>query len=151
MPTLEEARIHDAITRAEMAKMISVYAQVIMQQQPNSDKLLQCSVFNDRNKVNKELQMFIIQACQLGLMGYQANGIAVQTSFRPNDTITRAEIGIILSRLLRGNLHAGDEINRYQTHLQALKNAEIIKLTDNPMMIELRGNIFIMLQRMSLM
>jgi hypothetical protein len=41
-------------------------------------------------------------------MGYYADGIEVQPSFRPNDTMTRAEVGTLLSRLLWGDLYTED-------------------------------------------
>ena len=92
MESLEEARIADAITRAEMAKVISVYAKTFMEKKPNVSKFTQCLAFSDMWEVNSELQFFILEACELGLMGYYANGIDIQPSFRPNDTITRAEV-----------------------------------------------------------
>jgi hypothetical protein len=81
-------------------------------------------------------------------MGYQSDGVRMQEKFRPDDVITRAEVGTLLSRLLRGNLYAGDEEHWYQGHLLALREAGIMKVIDVPMMLELRGNMFIMLQRM---
>ena len=91
MDSFEKARTSDALTRAEMAKMISVYTQIFMQKQPDITKFSQCSAFSDIREVNEELQMFILKACELGLMGYYANGIDFLTYFRPNDPITRAE------------------------------------------------------------
>jgi hypothetical protein len=91
MPTFEKARIPDAITRAEMAKMISVYATNIFGYTSNTKKF-KCLLFTDRRETNTELQGYITTACQLGLMGYYANGKDIQSAFRPNDTITRAEV-----------------------------------------------------------
>jgi DNA-binding XRE family transcriptional regulator len=148
MKSFEQARIPDAITRAEMAKMITVYAQTFMQKKTDVSKFSQCSAFSDIREVNPELQYFILASCELGLMGYYANGKDVQQNFRPNDTITRAEVGTLLSRLLRENTYAGADEQWYQKHLSALKKAEIMTLIDIPMMLELRGNMFIMLMRM---
>jgi hypothetical protein len=148
MDTFEKARIADAITRAEMAKMISIYATKILGRQPDTTKT-QCTQFSDRHEVNAELQQYLITICQLELMGYWSNGIEIKSSFNPNATITRAEVGVVLSRLLRGNTYANSENQRYQNHLLALYKAKIITLIDNPMMQELRGNILLMLLRMS--
>ncbi|MDR0859680.1 MAG: S-layer homology domain-containing protein [Candidatus Peribacteria bacterium] len=100
MPTFEDARISDSITRAEMAKMISVYANAFtpnkglqpLAGQDTVRPLAECENFTDLNQTNPELQSHIIQACELGLMGYYANGKDTQPAFRPNDTITRAEV-----------------------------------------------------------
>jgi predicted transcriptional regulator len=91
MDTYETARIPAAIKRAEMAKMISVYAEKLRNKQPDTSKT-QCAKFSDRNKVNTELQEYMTTACQLGLMGYYADGQEVQPTFRPTATITRAEV-----------------------------------------------------------
>jgi hypothetical protein len=148
MPTFDLARSFDYITRAEMAKMISVYAQVFLQKRPDVKKFVQCSAFDDMGQVNEELRGFILTVCELGLMGLKADGVEVQSSFRPNDTIIRAEVGTVLSRLLWETKYVGDEEHRYQRHLLALKEAGIMKVIDVPMMLELRGNMFLMLQRM---
>ncbi|MDR0859681.1 MAG: hypothetical protein LBO09_01495 [Candidatus Peribacteria bacterium] len=50
--------------------------------------------------------------------------------------------------MLRGNTYAGTEEQWYQKHLEALREKGIMKLIDTPMMLELRGNMFIMLMRM---
>lgn len=46
---------------------------------------------------SEEMQEYAILSCQLGLMGQNI------TKFRPNDIVTRAEFGTILSRMLRGD------------------------------------------------
>jgi hypothetical protein len=103
--TYEAARISDAIIRAEMAKMISSLATKLLHQTPNAKKH-ECSQFTDLHHANDDLQPYIIESCQLGLMGMHGDGIGVQEAFFPARTITRAEVGTILSRLLRGTKHA---------------------------------------------
>jgi hypothetical protein len=39
-------------------------------------------------------------------MGLEKDGITPMKTFRPNDVVTRAEFGTILSRLLRGTQYA---------------------------------------------
>jgi hypothetical protein len=46
---------------------------------------------------SEEMQLYAKLSCQLGLMG---QGI---TNFRPDDVVTRAEFGTVVSRMLRGN------------------------------------------------
>jgi hypothetical protein len=56
-------------------------------------------------------------------------------------------VGTILSRLLRGTEYATQAWDEtyYGRHLQALKNAGVMKAISQPEMLELRGNILLML------
>jgi hypothetical protein len=146
--TYEAVRISDVITRAEMAKMISMLATKLWYKVPDVEKR-ECVQFADMKQVNEELQSYVIESCQLGLMGMHGDGIGVLETFSPTKTVTRAEVGTILSRLLRGREYAtqpGDE-TYYARHLQALKDAGIMKTVTYPEMLELRGNILLMLWR----
>jgi hypothetical protein len=49
--------------------------------------------------------------------------------------------------MLRGNIYKGTEEERYQKHLWALKKEDIIQTDRNPMEVELRGYVFLMLYR----
>jgi hypothetical protein len=71
-----------------------------------------------------------------------------QDNFFPTGTITRAEVGTILSRLLRGTTYASQQGDAayYVRHLQALKDAGIMRVIAQPEMVELRGNILSMLR-----
>jgi hypothetical protein len=147
MQTFEEARVADTITRAEIAKMIVSFATNVMKKDTPSLNKEECTAFSDLNQTNPELQSFILKACQLGLMGYYSDGKTVKPMFNTNGTVTRAEIGVILSRILRGNTYAGTEQEWYQKHLQALHKRGIMNFISEPMMLELRGNTLLMLQR----
>ncbi|MDR3169673.1 MAG: hypothetical protein LBU27_08270 [Candidatus Peribacteria bacterium] len=131
-----------------MAKMISTFARKLLHKTPNTEKV-DCSQFTDLSLANLDLQPYVVESCQLGLMGMHGDGIGVQEEFFPARTITRAEVGTILSRLLRGTTYAtqpGDE-TYYDRHLQALKNAGIMKVITQPEMLELRGNILLLLMK----
>ena len=91
MRTIQAARIHDNLTRAEMAKIISVFATRILGREVPNNKP-QCRQFADLHTVNEELQGFITTACEIEQMGYRANGVDFLTYFRPNDKISRAEV-----------------------------------------------------------
>ena len=147
MNTFKKARIDDHITRAEFAKMISVYATTFKEKIPDTTKTAQCSTFKDLDKINEELQSYVIQSCELGLMGHYADGIVVQEMFRPHDGLVRAEVATVLSRLLRGNTYQGTEEYWYHNHLLALRREEVIKQIDIPFSQEIRGNVFLMLMR----
>jgi len=91
MRTIQLARIRDGITRAEMAKIVSVYSKNVLGKEiPN--KKPQCRAYNDLHTVNAELQGYIISACELDLMGYYSDGVTFKPQFDPNDPITRAEV-----------------------------------------------------------
>ncbi|MEI8090756.1 MAG: S-layer homology domain-containing protein [bacterium] len=60
------------------------------------------------------------------------------TAFHPNDEVTRAQFGTMLSRLLYGNDNNGRPGKRYEAHLKALKSAGIMTKISKPMMLELR-------------
>ncbi|MDR3168750.1 MAG: hypothetical protein LBU27_03165 [Candidatus Peribacteria bacterium] len=144
--TYETVRISDAIIRAEMAKIIATFATKLLQKIPDTEKFA-CTQFDDLHQANDDLQPYIVTSCQLGLMGMNGDGTGVQEEFFPARTITRAEVGTILSRLLRGTTYATQSSDEtyYSRHLQALKNAGIIKVISQPEMLELRGNILLML------
>jgi hypothetical protein len=138
MSSIDNANMYGAITRAEMAKMLSVYAKEVLGKTLNTSA---ACTFNDIDSVKGDLHDFIIESCQLGIMG---QGI---TSFRPYDTISRAEFGTALSRVLWGSTYEGGT-PYYANHLQALKAAGIMNQIANAESTkEVRGYVMLMLQR----
>jgi hypothetical protein len=130
--------MYGAITRAEMAKMLSVYATEVLGYEADTSKA--CN-FTDIDSVKGDLHDYIIKSCQLGLMG---QGI---TAFRPYDTISRAEFGTALSRTLWGNQYEGGT-PYYANHLNALKAAGIMNQIANAESTkEVRGYVMLMLMR----
>jgi hypothetical protein len=97
--TATQARLDNRITRAELAKMLSIYATDVLGQTP-SDRACK---FEDSVKANKNLVPYITQVCQLGIMGITSDGTTSLAQFRPNAFVTRAEFGTALSRVLYGN------------------------------------------------
>ena len=84
----------------------------------------------------------------MGLMGMSPDGVTVAEAFNPNDEVTRAQYGTILSRLLRWLDNAAEDGELYYTHhLAALKNAHIMTKIADPSMKELRGRVMVMLKR----
>jgi hypothetical protein len=83
-------------------------------------------------------------------MGYYSDGETVKPSFDPNNAMTRAEVGVMLSRLLRGNTYAGTEEMRYQNHLQALQKYQIMHSISSPLMLEIRKNVMVLLFRIGI-
>jgi hypothetical protein len=80
-------------------------------------------------------------------MGYHSDGETTKEYFSPTEEITRAEVATIISRMLRGNTYKGTEEERYQKHLLALRKEDIIQTDRNPMEVELREYVFLMLYR----
>ena len=140
MDTYEKANMYGAITRAEMAKMLSVYATEILGKKADTSKACE---FSDIASVGGDLKDFIVKSCQLSVMGQNI------TAFRPYDTITRAEFGTALSRVLWGDTY-NNGTPYYANHLNALKEAGIMKQIANADSTkEIRGYVMIMLQRAS--
>ena len=138
MSTIEWARMNDWLTREEMAKMISNYAVNILWKKPDTTK--PC-YFIDSN-INPDLVQYVTESCQLWLMWQWV------TSFRPKDSVTRAEFGTVLSRLLYWNTYEWWD-PYYTRHLQALQSNWIMSNISNPYMAEIRWYVMIMMQRSS--
>ncbi len=138
MSPIDNANMYGAITRAEMAKMLSVYATEVLGMTP--DTTAACT-FSDIASVKGDLHDYIIESCQLGIMG---QGIS---AFRPYDTISRAEFGTALSRVLWGSQYEGGT-PYYAKHLDALKAAGIMTQISNAESTkEIRGYVMLMLMR----
>ena len=138
MSSIDNANMYGAITRAQMAKMLSVYAKEVLGNTPDTSATCE---FGDIDSVKGDLHDFIIESCQLGIMG---QGI---TAFRPYDTISRAEFGTALSRVLWGGKYEGGT-PYYANHLNALKSAAIMNQIANAESTkEIRGYVMLMLMR----
>ena len=79
-----------------MAKMISNFAVNMLGMKPDTSK---SCVFTDIYKESNEMQFYIKLACQLGLMGLNVDG-TINATFHPTDTVTRAQFGTVLSRMI---------------------------------------------------
>jgi len=136
MNSIDRANMKWNITREEMAKMISNYAINILWKTPDTTK--NC-LFSDSN-INPGLVQFVTESCQLWLMWQWV------TSFRPKDSVTRAEFWTVLSRALRWNKNEWWS-TYYENHLKALKSEWIMTKIDTPMNKEVRGYVMLMLMR----
>ena len=137
MPSIDSANMNGSLIRAHMAKMMVNYAEWVLWLSP--DTSLSC-MFTDIANQSTELQWYITQACQLGLMG---QGI---TAFKPNDLVNRAQFGTVLSRALYGDIYNGSD-PYYKDHLAALKDAAIMTQIDVPAMTEIRWYVMLMMMR----
>lgn len=136
MNSIEKANMKWYITREEMAKMISNYAVNILWKTPDTTK--DC-LFVDSN-INPDLVKSVTKSCQLWLMGQWVS------SFRPKDSVTRAEFWTVLSRALWWNKNEWWS-TYYENHLKALKSEWIMSKIDTPSSKEVRGYVMLMLMR----
>ena len=154
MDTIKKARLDWVIIRSELAKMMSQFAINVMWAKPNIWKEW-CDKFNDIANETDELKWYIKTACELWLMWLHADGKTVKDNFDPNDYVTRAEFGTVLSRFLywdENNLHTQEfqgKAKWYSKHLSALKLNWIMTQIDEKRITskELRWYVMIMLMR----
>jgi len=140
MPTIDQANMNGKLIRSHMAKMMSKYAIEILNLVPNTWKV--CN-FGDISWQTEELKWFIIQSCQLGLMGV---GL---TNFNPQWEVTRAQFGTVLSRAMYGEKN-NDWEPYYVNHLNALKIDGIMNDISKPTNLEIRWYVMLMMQRADL-
>ncbi|EKD24573.1 MAG: hypothetical protein ACD_80C00199G0001, partial [uncultured bacterium (gcode 4)] len=146
MPTIQKADLEGNAYRKHFAKMITEFAIKVLKKQPNTS--LACS-FIDITKESDEMKFYIKTACQLGLMWWNSDGKSVKTTFDPNNIMTRAEFGTVLSRLLYGNLYNTTDMSKpyYQEHLDSLHVSGIMTDISKPSKREIRGYLMLMLMR----
>lgn len=146
MPAIWSANIEGELLRSHMAKMISVFAMKNLEKVPDTSQK-ECGYFRDIAGESAELQLAIKLSCQLWLMGLNSDGRSVQSNFNPNEVVTRAQFGTVLSRMIRGNKYNGNTQNWYIDHLNALKKEKIMTKIDEPFSLEMRWWVMLMLQR----
>lgn len=142
---VNEAKLNDKITRAEMAKFITQFALVSLKKTP-SDINKDCSNFADSiASYSNEMKNYMTLACKFEYMWVTPLYTAM-SDFMPNKNLSRAEFGTVLSRILWWNKYEWSNVNYYTNHLNALKNAGIIK-DINPNIMESRWYVMLMLYR----
>lgn len=140
MKTIDDAKMYNEVTRAEMAKMIGQFAKSFWNLTEDYSK--NCN-FKD-GEVWSDLTEWIKTSCRLGIMGQDGKWGTIEY-FNPQGYVTRAEFWTILSRILRGNLYDGWE-PYYQRHIENLQNQGIMDEYTSPFINEKRGDIMTMLQ-----
>ncbi|MCX6823335.1 MAG: S-layer homology domain-containing protein [candidate division SR1 bacterium] len=135
MSTIAKANMKGDLTRAAMAKMIVNYAINVLGR--TLDTTAKCN-FTDMSKQTQEMKDYATKACQLGLMGKDV------TTFKPNNLVTRAQLGTVLSRMLYNTPDSGKPY--YTVHLSVLQTNGVIKDT-TPTRIERRAYLMLMLMR----
>lgn len=149
MDTIQKADMVWPLLRKHLAKMASEFAMNELWMEPDKSKVCK---FNDMWRESSEMQKYAEIACQLWFMGLHSDGIQVKDNFDPNDQVTRAEFGTVLSRLLWWTKYATDDGDLfYKKHLEALReNGIMTQIYGNwPSSIELRWYVMLMLKRVS--
>ncbi len=149
MPTIDTANMMWPLLRKHLAKMISEFSMSVLWNSPEMTK--KCE-FTDMDNESKEMQYYAETSCQLYLMWLHPNGVDPKTVFDPNEIVTRAQFGTVLSRLLRQTQHAANKWELYYgRHLEALKNNAIMTQIYNewPSKQELRWRVMLMLMRVN--
>jgi len=139
--SIDSANMYGTLIRSHMAKMMVNYAKELGQ---TADTSVEVN-FTDVADQSTELQGYIEEAAQMGLMGLNADG-SVATKFNPDGVVTRAQFGTVLSRVLYGDANNGSE-PYYKGHLDALKAAGIMTNISTPNANEVRGYVMLMMMR----
>jgi len=134
-----------------LAKMMTMFTIQVVGLYPNTHKI-GCDAFTDTGNLSDEMKFFTKTACQLGLMGLESDGKTPQEKFNPEWLVNRAQFGTILSRLIYSdqyNIYSGEEqiYKWYEKHLTALNKDSIMNKIQDPLMLEKRARVLIMLER----
>ena len=135
--SIDKAQMNSPLTRIAMAKMLSQFAMNVLWKTPNNSIV---PAFSDvPEELNEKYWWAVDLAYQLWIMWINMKN----NEFRPHASVTRAEFGTALSRMLYG-LEDGNPY--YTTHLKKLKEEWIIT-NDNPSIKEKRWYVMLMLMR----
>lgn len=137
-PTIEAANLDWSLTRQAFAKMIINYLEkAVWIQQTNSKS---CT-FTDEDKFTHELKPYAKKTCAYEIMWTN------WTNFNPTNTVNRAQLWTVLSRILWWDEHNTSGKDYYIYHLNALKFNGIMNKIDNPNSYAKRWDVLIMLKR----
>jgi len=138
MDSIDNANMYGSLTRVAMAKMMSNYAIDVLGLE--ADTSMDCDFPDVSAALDAQYDMGVTNACQLGLMGV---GV---TNFDPYWLVDRAKFGTVLSRALYCDMYNGGN-PYYADHLAKLQDEGIMNNISNPMMLEVRGYVMLMMQR----
>ncbi len=136
--SIDNANMYGSLTRIAMAKMMANFSMDVLGNE--ADTSMDCSFPDVSTTLDAQYDMGVTNACQLSLMGVGID------NFNPYGLVTRAEFGTVLSRALYGDANNGSD-PYYAAHLDALLDAGIMNNISNPMMLEVRGYVMLMMQR----
>ena len=145
MKTVEDARLDEPLTRSELAKMMVVYIQKVLEKDP----VVASDVKYSDVKAEEiwDLVDYIKLAYQYQIMGINADGTPIEL-FNPHGIVSRWEYATVFSRVLFGAKFNKSGEDFYTNHLEALKTAWILTNT-LPSIQEMRGWVMLMMYRSS--
>lgn len=148
---IEDAQLDEPLLRKDLAKMMTLFMIQIAGIYPDTHKAW-CDAFSDSGSIADEMNFYTKTACQLYVMGLHQDGKTPKAAFDPYDPVPRTQLGTVLSRLIYGdqyNVYSGEEtqFKRYEKHLRALYEANIMTKINNPFIIETRARALLMLKR----
>jgi hypothetical protein len=151
MDTAELADPDGYVIRWHLAKMVVNYMVNVLWREVPYDVPYECVAWNDDPSIweSDEIRDYATKACALWVMWIQMRN----NEFKPNDIVTRAEFGTVVSRILwwdKYNASNNWNIYRYTLHLRALKNEWIMTQISRPMRwLELRKWVWVVMMRIS--
>ena len=149
MDTVEEADPNGYVIRWHLAKMVVNYMVNVLWRQVPYDVPYECVGWNDDPSIweSDEIKDYATKACALWVMWIDMRN----NEFKPNDIVTRAEFGTVVSRILwwdKYNTSNHWRTYRYTLHLRALKNEWIMTQINKPTRwLELRKWIWVVMMR----
>ena len=150
--TIETANPNGFVRRGHLAKMIVNYMINVQGKHIPYDVPYQCLHWNDDESLwdSDEIKDYATKACALWIMWVNMKN----NKFKPNDIVSRAEFGTVLSRVLWWEKYNISKTSKdrpyYILHLSALKTEWIMMQIDNSTNVrELRKWIWLMLNRSS--
>lgn len=144
MPTCLAADMDGWLIRSHAAKMMSNYAMNVLGKTPDTSKVC---IFGDMEAETLEMKTYAITACQLWLMGLEVDGVTPAANFNPGALLNKAMFATILSRLMYGNIHDGNDTCWYCNHVEAMVEEGIITVTTDLLDPFRRAYAMIMLMR----
>lgn len=120
-PVFDENTMYTALTRVELARMMVMFS-AYTDKEVLENTLCKTVPYKDTAELTEEELGFIVQACELGMMGRKAGRHELLEFFNPEGKVTRAEFATVLSRFLYGDKYKNttNPENRYVGHLLAL-------------------------------
>lgn len=97
---LTKARLHDGILRYEAAKMIVNFAENVMHSRIEHNPLCNVENYGDKASFDPEMKEMLTKICDLWLMGWSVRNEKLLWAFRPFDTLSADEFGIVIGRYL---------------------------------------------------
>ena len=139
------------LRRIDLARMIVLFAENFTGESAHEARNCDITSYKDYAKMSNETISWVQQACNIGVMGLNADRSKLIEFFNPQGLVNRAEFSTVLSRFLYGSKHDNTTKpdNRYVGHIQALKAKGYINKIDTPFMQELNGYVMLIMKRIA--